>query len=389
MATLNDPSIFKPQYNMSVRNTFVSFTLAMIRDENSLNVLMSTGEPLRDKSLPSWCPDWTCNRNVTLIGYYDYIYYAVNGNFCPEFNNLQMTARDELVLDGALIDVAREVYDLEALEKELKACIKDKDSYSFTPVLKKFAHEFGLHKRRLRHEISPEGALLRTLSADHWFFGAHVQSSYKELWFPTHLRFWDLKRNKKHGLARYLDDFTNITTLESTDSRHSQPDFFCRKDQNYDSRHHTKESPYTHSVIDKVYRQTSPYYIEGQDFDDARHVDMHTLMAISKEAISQALFFFKGKKIIITQRGYVALGTAETRVGDSLCSLWGADVPFVMREKSRASNRSWHIICECYIDGLMYGEIVRDPTKDTRYQKCVPATPSLVDWVKARRFVVS
>ncbi|RKF56433.1 Heterokaryon incompatibility protein 6, OR allele, partial [Erysiphe neolycopersici] len=177
IATMNNPIIFQPNYNKSVRDTFISLTLAMIKDEDSLCVLMSCGEQNRDKNLPSWCPDWSCKRGVTLAGYFDYISYNVNAGLRPNLRNLQTNERYELELDGAVIDVVKEVYDLETLGNQLKASLKD---INFTTVLSEFARKIGLEKCLLHNKLSPEAVLFRTLTADHWFFGAHLRDSYKE-----------------------------------------------------------------------------------------------------------------------------------------------------------------------------------------------------------------
>ncbi|POS87510.1 hypothetical protein EPUL_002113 [Erysiphe pulchra] len=378
IATMNNPSLFQPNYNKSVRDTFISSTLAMIKDEDSLRVLMSCGEQNRDKSLPSWCPDWNCKGGVTLAGYFDYISYNINASLRPDLRYLQMNDRYELELDGAEIDVVKEVYDLEILGNQLKASLKD---INFTAVLSEFARKIGLEKCLLHDKLPPEAVLFRTLTADHWFFGAHLIDSYKEIWFPTHLRFRYIRRSKveiqycSESLFSPREYRSNIvdgpplnvksmgfTTLQQNSNKPESGLYSKNLDNEV-------ESPFTHSVIDKVYRQTSPFYIKGQDFDEAKNIDILTLRTIAKEAISQAMFFFKGKRILISKRGFVAIGSSETKVGDKLCSFWGADVPFIIREKkntfknytnhSNTSKRSndlneiYEVIGECYIDGIM------------------------------------
>lgn len=419
IATMNDPIIFQPNYNKSIQDTFILSTLAMIKDEDSLQVLMSCGEKNRDKKLPSWCPDWNCKRGVTLAGYFDYISYNVNAGIRPDLRNLQMNEQFELELDGALIDVVKETYDLETLGNQLKASLKD---VKFNTVLSKFARKIGLEKCFLHDKLSPEAVLFRTLTADHWFFGAHLRDSYKEIWFPTHLRFRYIRRNievvqrydrqnrlSTREYSSYITDgppldikSMGLTTLQQKQSE-------LESDLCPGNHDHEAESPFTHSVIDKVYRETSPFYIKGQDFDEAKNIDVLTLETIAKEAISQAIFFFKGKRILISEHGFVAIGSSETRVGDKLCSFWGADVPFIIREKksnfqnytnrnhisekSNHLNEKFEIIGECYIDGIMYGELYSKPkysnssSPNERYssQKIKP----LLNWVQVRKFRIA
>lgn len=192
VAQVKNPDKFLPNYSVSIRKTFIYLTLDMIRDESSLNVLMSNGELDRDKNLPSWCPDLRCKRGVVLTGYYDYISYNVNSGLRTDLRNLRTNERFELELEGALIDVVTEVFDLEELAQELKASLID---INFTAVLSEFSRKISLDRLELDKDMSPEASLLRTLSADHWFFGSYLKNSYREQWFPTHLRFRDLKRN--------------------------------------------------------------------------------------------------------------------------------------------------------------------------------------------------
>ncbi|CAD6503703.1 BgTH12-03361 [Blumeria graminis f. sp. triticale] len=400
VASLKNSALFQPRYDMSVSDTYITFTLAMIHDEGNLNVLLSSGEEGRNKDLPSWCPDWNCKRGVTLIGFYDYTSYSFNAGLRPDLSNLQMNAYRELELDGALIDVVKEVHDLGELADELKTSL---EHLNFASVLSKFARKFGLHTDRLQDGLSPEATLLRTLSADHWFFGAHLRGSYKEHWFPTHLSFSELKQNRGEDLEnepvprkveikqRILpyslhQDSTNYSGLSSGNET-------CLNENKPEHLDYEVESPFTHSVIDMVYRKASPFYVEGQDFDDAKDVDPLTLKTIAKEAISQALFFFKGKHILITRRGFIAVGSAESRVGDNLCSFWGADVPFVIREnkdgiKKKPTDSACRIICECYIDGLMYGELFRVDNKEIPNKSQNLKIQPMVDWLEIKNFRV-
>lgn len=157
------------------------------------------------------------------------------------------------------------------------------------------------------------------------------------------------------------------------------------------------DSPFTHAVIDKVYRQSSPFYVKGQDFNDARNIDAPTLNAIAKEAISQALFYMKGKRLFITKHGYLGTSTSATRVGDELCCFWGADVPFVIRmckknppnREERMSRRDaqshadlkWEIVGESYVNGIMYGELFRLLENGQKVQP-------LIDHIKLRKFII-
>mgnify|MGYP003623022304 CR=1 FL=1 len=44
--------------------------------------------------------------------------------------------------------------------------------------------------------------------------------------------------------------------------------------------------------------------------------------------------------------------------GDIIFALMGANVPFVLRE---AENGRYRLVGECYIHGVMYGEVAEEP----------------------------
>ncbi|KHJ31213.1 putative heterokaryon incompatibility protein [Erysiphe necator] len=410
MATMKNPSNYQPNYKKTVWDTYVSSTLAMIKEENSLNVLISTGGYNRDKSLPSWCPDWSSKRGITVTGYFESILFDINAGLRPDLTQIQMNENHELVLDGVLIDVVKKVLDLGILGNQLKKSLQE--DINFTSVISKFAQENDIDKCLLHDKLSPEAVIFRTLTANHWFFGAHLKNSYKEIWFPTHLRFPYIRRNvgKFHRNESIFLPHLPPLNLNNLGFAPAQLNLITQEaSQQPENPDFEVESTYKHSVIDKVYRQISPFYIEGQDFDDAQSTDKLILENIAKEAISQALCFFKDKRILISERGFVVMGSNEAKVGDKLCSLWGADVPFIIREKrvgyvnyanpsnistkSNDFNEVYEIIGECFIDGIMHGELYSKSDgcntwaeKERHlYHKIQPH----LDWVQKRGFKIA
>jgi heterokaryon incompatibility protein (HET) len=57
-------------------------------------------------------------------------------------------------------------------------------------------------------------------------------------------------------------------------------------------------------------------------------------------------------RFFVTQRGYIGVGPATTKVNDQICVFPGAVVPFVL-EKNQST---YSLIGECYVHGIMYGE---------------------------------
>ena len=62
-----------------------------------------------------------------------------------------------------------------------------------------------------------------------------------------------------------------------------------------------------------------------------------------------------GRARFITAQGMRGVGPAAVKVGDRVCVLYGADVPFVLRP----GGDGYKVVGECYAHGLMHGEAVR------------------------------
>jgi hypothetical protein len=67
-----------------------------------------------------------------------------------------------------------------------------------------------------------------------------------------------------------------------------------------------------------------------------------------------------GRTLIVTEKGYIGLGPAESREGDKVAVLLGGSVPFVLREQ----QGYFILVGECYVNGLMDGKAMGGHTVD-------------------------
>jgi hypothetical protein len=63
------------------------------------------------------------------------------------------------------------------------------------------------------------------------------------------------------------------------------------------------------------------------------------------------------RQFFATSGGRIGLGPIDTKVGDSVCVLYGGPVPFIIREHS--DDRLCYLIGEAYVHGLMAGEAIK------------------------------
>ena len=71
-----------------------------------------------------------------------------------------------------------------------------------------------------------------------------------------------------------------------------------------------------------------------------------------------------GRSIFVTQKGMLGIGPKNVQKGDLVCVLFGGDVPFILRELREVDRgeRLNILVGDAYVQGLMYGEAVHDPS---------------------------
>ena len=63
-----------------------------------------------------------------------------------------------------------------------------------------------------------------------------------------------------------------------------------------------------------------------------------------------------GRRLFATDQGYIGLGPDEIQKGDHVYILSGGDVPYILRPISGHIPRTFELVGDCYLHGIMYGE---------------------------------
>jgi hypothetical protein len=113
---------------------------------------------------------------------------------------------------------------------------------------------------------------------------------------------------------------------------------------------------------------------------------------------AMALRVCRSRRLFLTANGYVGLGSDAIREGDLVCILGGGDMPFILRQVKEdtfarslrasfkkfreASNSShqdqemptnmYHLVGECYMEGLMKGEAIESLSAGESLQGPIP-----------------
>ena len=74
------------------------------------------------------------------------------------------------------------------------------------------------------------------------------------------------------------------------------------------------------------------------------------------------------RRFCVTKRGYFGFVPETTEIGDSLGVVCGAPIPFVLRAvDGQSSEGCYELIGDCYVHGLMYGQVLELP--DVKVEK--------------------
>jgi hypothetical protein len=63
------------------------------------------------------------------------------------------------------------------------------------------------------------------------------------------------------------------------------------------------------------------------------------------------------RRLFIAKKGYLAFGPLTGQVGNIVCILSGGNVPYLLR---RCEDRTYLIVGECYVHGIMFGEALEE-----------------------------
>lgn len=78
-----------------------------------------------------------------------------------------------------------------------------------------------------------------------------------------------------------------------------------------------------------------------------------------QQCVNRVLGFLWYRRLITTERGYLGNAPALAQSGDFIAILWGCPAPLVLRRCLHGDGDTFEIISECYVEGIMEGEVAR------------------------------
>lgn len=295
---LLDPAIsagVTPNYSLPVQQVYTDFMKSVVDTSGRLDQIVFRGTPAED-GWSSWVPDW---RELFQRHHIRYLRSRhASKNLAAQFRFIKKgKGLTYLACGGFWVDTV--------------------DGIAAEPPL----HCHATHSAPTSNRYSG-----RTSEAIYQTFCMGHPAMPAELLFKVP---WDLSRNADFSPA-------NLTP---------NPDWLKLSQSSYFER------------FDKFRKHNEDFRIGGQKFrtlfpqSDDHNVDI----ACTLRCMRLALLSLNHRSLIRTKSGYLGMAPLATRPGDVIAILLGCNCPVVLRRFDDGLHR---IIGECYIQGLMDGEIL-------------------------------
>ena len=114
-------------------------------------------------------------------------------------------------------------------------------------------------------------------------------------------------------------------------------------------------------------RNDSPQIQQGLDFlfpilsSTNQQIPEHNPSNEARKFLTAVYYHFQGRSFIKTREGYIGLAPRTAVPGDHVCFLLGCSTPILLRP---APNNRFRVVGECYVHGLMNGEVFLGPLPD-------------------------
>lgn len=302
-----------PDYDTREEKAFEAFKDFAVADSNQnrdLRTLSCASGPSETPSLPSWVPDWTSIQNPhPFVRYSDRTKFSASGGM----KAVAWHSNNETVLHvtGKLVDSIVTIGSEPKFTKAIavfeinQAKITElKESFRWLQECRDLASDENGTLTKDRHEM-----LWRTLTCGLTGDAFPAPSRYSE-YFAKYMNFME-------SAAERFEDYL-------TES------------------------------------QTAATAIRGLD-EVIPHFETHALVEAS-------LFKWSSRRrLCTTSNGRLACVPKSSRQGDVICTLFGAEVPYILRPIAKGF---YSVIGECYVDDIMHGESLSDDTMPREFQLC-------------------
>ena len=143
--------------------------------------------------------------------------------------------------------------------------------------------------------------------------------------------------------SRFFDQFANHTAFpSSTEGRESPAWRILVGDRYVEER--------------GAWRTCEPADYEAYQALQHSSVPGAPLTQVAREYWTSFRVASSGRRLFATDRGHIGLGPPKMQKGDHVYILSGGNVPYVLRPLSGLRPRTFELVGDCYLHGVMYGE---------------------------------
>jgi hypothetical protein len=361
-----------------VENTYKAAARLMMRERDPFHILRfaGIGQKRNPISLPTWCPDWTMKLQTCILGHSNPEYdYRASGDTDP----LAIITDNHVEILGKEVDRIRKVFALPQYEildgmtsDDILAQIKSPNFLSISIIydlLRPYLDSPDSYSPTNQHPVE---AYIRTLSGDMTPQHRPLSQRDQQRLFYTRFALEHLVITRAQSRPSFISPKLGIDESDSAYPRH-EFSFLTSKVLS-----HSSDVKFAHLLscsIPASTRSTRTGFVSILD-DSA-------LPSWKKEEID----FTIGRKIAVTDHGYLALVPEYTEEDDIVAILYGAKTPFVLRERDRlpgkdmarvkvwddadvyfnVERRTVELVGEMYGHGMMDGEMLDSDKKKNKF----------------------
>jgi hypothetical protein len=317
---------FEPDYDSSLENVVFRFASVFIRQGRGIQMLHRAGLTDQADRFPSWVPDWTVNKPMSLQELAEGsggIRFSASGPTAPDINLVE-GGRCEISVAGFAVDILTRVSESSNTELEWSDYFQEVDKMVDSATL----------LARSRYPVETLKWKLPIACVEYpkvHAGGSHdLPSSYQAF------RKYLAKRREERGPEPNAGCLASSTAEAST-------------------------SPSVDGGDAAAAGQTT------NKAGKARPVEPSKPPQESAAYVAALEGTLRGWRFAVTERGQGGVVPSRCRAGDMVAVFKGGSVPFVLR-RSKVIEGAFRLVGECYVHGMMSGEgLMLRGVKESRF----------------------
>lgn len=388
-------SDFQIDYTKPVERVYMDFVIHLISHDKNLHILTHSSVARSLGHLPSWAPDWSCDKEDSLVRESQPLQWRLSRCKRCYAASADVEARVSLrepgvlLVSGFIFDTVQSIGD--KLQPDDASCFGFTMRYPQSTAMDEWETMALSTVEGSDPYFGQEGrfeAFCRTLIADVGDDGVRAEPS-----MFNHFLSW-CKRPRlpsRESMALKVARSLGHVPLDNIQEAEAQPIYGNKGNLSAECLQSTVLQPEEKEDSENRDQNTNKHKREiiagiNEEFESVyelkkeRLAKLDEIFALTKEGMFKLLNdTFEsdraskplcsrmkeasvGRRLIISDNGYMGIVAPNTERGDLICILFGGEVPFILRA---VEGGRYRLIGECYVHGIMDGEALDDEIKKT------------------------